>query len=352
MPNAILPHNHSRFTTAIWRRVRARTGRKRAVILALPLSLIGLLQACGDRADVVLYVATDQVTSSKIVALFEKRTGLHVRARYDTEANKTVGLVQALIQERQHARADVFWNNEIVHTARLAKLGLLEPYDSPSARDIPPQFRGPRHLYTGFAARARVLIVNTKRLPDKAAYPTSMWDLIAPRFRGQGTMAKPLTGTTLTHVAALFTTLGKTEATRFLDGLHDNGVAMLQSNGATMRAVAAGDYAFGFTDTDDFHVASVEKGFSVAAVYPDQDGVGTFLIPNTVALVRNGPHPKNGRKLIDFLLSPEVEAALAASRSAQISVRTAIKFRIAKWDPAKTAEWLEQHMRTLTTRDW
>lgn len=328
------------------------------ILLSVALSV---LASCG-RHDVVLYVATDQNTSSRVVALFEQATGLRVRARYDTEADKTVGIVNALIQEQENPRCDVFWNNEIVHTARLMKLGLLEPYDSPSAADIPPPFRGPGNHYTGFAARARVLIVNTDRLPDPADRPTSMWDLIAPRFRGMATMARPLTGTTLTHVAALFTSLGEVKANRFLGGLAGNGTALLKGNGQTMRQVGSGEFAFGFTDTDDFNVALNVKKLPVAVVYPDQDGCGTFVIPNTVALIKGAPHPENARRLIDFLLSKEVEALLASSRSAQIPVRRTVarpdhvrsaeSFKVAAWDPLATAEWMERNMDKLTTRGW
>lgn len=332
----------------------------------LALTGILLFSACGAKHDVVLYCATDQNTSSQVVKLFEEKTGLKVKALYDTEANKTVGLVNALMEEARQPRCDVFWNNEIVHTARLMKRGLLTPYASPMAKDIPSRFQGPGHHWTGFAARARVFIVNTHKLAvdKKDQWPHSLWDLIHPRFKGQGTMAKPVTGTTLTHVAAIFATLGDKEGMRFLDGLKANQVGIVKSNGATMRQVSEGGFAFGFTDTDDFNVAKTVKGFSVDAVYPDQgeDDMGTLLIPNTVALVKGGPHPDNAKKLIDFLLSPEVEEFLAASRSAQIPVRDSVKrpshvrrlgeIKVMDWDPVQTADWMDRNLKMLHTRDW
>ena len=58
----------------------------------------------------------------------------------------------------------------------------------------------------------------------------------------------------------------------------------------------------------------------VAIVYPDQrpGGLGTLFIPNTLAIIRGGPHPAAARRLVDYLLSPEVETMLAAGPSAQI----------------------------------
>ena len=332
-----------------------------------PLVLLGTVTlflgtACSHKAesDVVLYCATDQHTAEKIVRLFEKETGIPVKARYDTEANKTVGLVMALMEEAKNPRADVFWNNEIIHTIRLGKAGILKPYDWPGAKGIEARWKDPKGRFAGFGARARVLIVNTEKLPDPKARPKSIWDLIDPRFKGKGVMARPLTGTTLTHVAALFQTLGEKEARRFLDGLKKNEVALAKSNGAVMRMVSAKEGpAFGLTDTDDFNVA-LRKGFPVIAVYPDQEGMGTFVIPNTVALIKGSPNPKNGKKLADFLCSARVEALLARSGSAQIplhkgaevpkEVRPLSSFKAATWDFAKAAEIMDKILPELRER--
>jgi iron(III) transport system substrate-binding protein len=54
---------------------------------------------------------------------------------------------------------------------------------------------------------------------------------------------------------------------------------------------------------------------------PDKDGIGTLLIPNTVALIKGGTNPQAEKQFIDFLLSKEVEAMLAASDAGQISLR-------------------------------
>lgn len=308
------------------------------------------LGACGG-ADVTLYVALDQEHSEKLVKLFEEETGLSVNAQFDTEASKTVGLVARIVEERKRPLCDVFWNNELAHTVRLAQQGLLQAYVSPAAKDVPARFKDPRGRWTGFAARARILIVNTERIPDPADRPKSMWDLLDPRWRGQCGIARPLTGTTLTHFCALYHRLGPIDFSRFQDGLERNEVAMLQSNGATMRAVATGRLAFAFTDTDDFHVA-LTKGHPVVAVFPDQgEGqIGTMLIPNSVGIVAGAPHPAAARKLVDFLLSKRVEAMLAASKSAQIPLRPDVpgpralpplrSLKLMEWDPEVVARSL------------
>jgi len=49
------------------------------------------------------------------------------------------------------------------------------------------------------------------------------------------------------------------------------------------------------------------------------------LIPNTVCLIKNSPHPDEARKLIDYILSREVEGKLAFSQSMQIPLRKDVK---------------------------
>src|SRR5262249_42678086 len=68
----------------------------------------------------------------------------------------------------------------------------------------------------------------------------------------------------------------------------------------------------------------IDDGKPLGIIYPDQHGIGTLLTPNCAALVKKAPHLETGRRLIDYLLSREVEAALARTRSRQIPLRPGI----------------------------
>jgi iron(III) transport system substrate-binding protein len=43
-----------------------------------------------------------------------------------------------------------------------------------------------------------------------------------------------------------------------------------------------------------------------------------------VSLVANAPHPDEAKKLVDYLLSPDVERALAASEAVQIPLHAGV----------------------------
>lgn len=286
-----------------------------------------LLASCGAEPDILIYCAHDQVHAEPILREFERRTGLRVRAEFDIEAHKTVGLVQRIEEEaRRRPRCDVFWNNEFAHSVALAEKGLLAPYDSPAAADIPEEFRDPERRWTGFAARARCYIVNTELLEPTQL--SSSLDLVDPRWRGRTALARPLSGTTLTHLTALYTLWGEQRTRSYLQSMREMEVSFPPGNGPLARLVGAGELTFGWTDTDDYNVRRL-AGDPVEIVFPDggEDGIGVLFIPNTVMLLAHAPHPEPAKRLIDFLLSPEVEELLADSRAAQIPLHRALAGR-------------------------
>ena len=106
-----------------------------------------------QREEVVVYCALDREFSEAVLERYELETNLRVLPKYDIESTKTVGLASALIAERNRPRCDLFWNNEILHTLRLKKLGLLESYEVDHPDRWPDQFRDQQQQWYGFAAR-------------------------------------------------------------------------------------------------------------------------------------------------------------------------------------------------------
>ena len=283
------------------------------------LALLLCATAVGE--EVVVYTALDEIYSRSVLDAFEEKTGIRVRAAYDSEASKTTGLVNRILAEQRRPRCDVFWNNEVAQTIVLQQKGALEPYHSPNADAIPDGFKDADGYWTGFAARSRVIIYNTNLVDEP---PASIDDLLDVKWKGKCTIALPLFGTTATHAAALFAQWGEADAKTFFRNLKVNDVAILPGNAQVRDMVAKGEYAWGLTDTDDANGA-IEDGLPAKWLLPDQgEGIGTLLIPNTVALIKNAPNPEAAKKLIDYLLSPEVEAMLAKMRSIQIPLNPAV----------------------------
>src|SRR5207248_7864251 len=200
------------------------------------------------RPEVVVYCSLDEPYARPILEGYARRTGVRVVPLFDTEATKSVGLAQRIRAERARPRADVFWSSEAVRLIQLKLDGVLAPYASPSAAGIPAQFRDREGEWTGFAARARVIAYNTRRV---ARPPQSILDVARPEWKGQAALSDPRAGSAATEAAALFTVLGPARAEAFYRDLKRLGAHIVDGNSVAAEWTARGDTEIGLTDTDD-----------------------------------------------------------------------------------------------------
>ena len=295
-----------------------------AVLLVLPAG-------CGSDSSstrrVVVYVSADEQIAREVLDAFQQRTGIDVLLIGDSEASKTTGLVQRLRAEHDAPIADVFWSSEAMQTIGLAGEGVLATCDDV---DWPREHRDEGGRWFAFSPRPRVIVFDPARLPASDR-PATWSDAVDGRFTDRIVMADPRFGTTGGHLAAMevaWSAAGTPERfDAFLDGLRRSRVRLLPGgNAAVVEAVANGEADIGFTDADDVRAARV-RGLEVELLYPrHHEGVGggTFLMPNTVAIVDGAPHPREARELLSFLLSDETARRLAASGSGNVPLQPAV----------------------------
>ena len=298
------------------------TRRGTALIAGLFVAMATLGCAQTPSEQVVVYTSVDQVFAEPVLLAFEQLSGIDVRAVYDTEETKSTGVLNRLLAEAQHPRADVFWSGDPIRPQILITRGLVAPYAPVAAEGIPAAFRATDGTWTGFSARARVILVNTELVPESER-PGSIRDYLDPRWKDRTAIANPAYGTTTTHIAALFEAWGDEEGRAFLTGLSDNGVRVAASNGEVKRLVAAGEVAWGVVDTDDAAVA-VESGAPVAVIFPDDGGLGTLVIPTVAVRIAGSPNPEPAEALVDYLVSAEVEQAMAEAACRQMPLRAGV----------------------------
>ncbi len=269
-----------------------------------------------------MYCSVDQEIAEPIIAEFEKQTGIKVLARFDTEASKTVGLVQKIKAEAASPVADVFWSSEIFHTIRLARDSLLASYSSDATRGWPALHADADGRWYGFALRARVIAYSTERVSAEDA-PKSLEDVLDSKWKDRLVMAAPEFGTTGGDVASWFVHYGAARARQILEGLKGNDMRIVAGNSTAVRMVATGQADVCFTDTDDVYAAQ-RNGWPVAMNFLDQSGDGVLTIPNTAAVIKGATHPEEAGELMDFLLSEQLEGMLAASDSHNTPVHKAL----------------------------
>ncbi len=317
------------------------------------LVFLTLLLGC-DKApannSLTIYTSVDQPVAEPILKAFKKKTGIKVNARYDTEANKSVGLAERLRAEKDHPQADVWWGNEIFLTINLASDGCLVAYDSPSSTDIPAKFKAADHRWAASGMRVRVIAWNTSHPTRESIIPFKVEDLKAEWLKNKIVMARPVAGTTAGHVAALYSIWGDAKADAYFKALHDNGIKLVGGNSIVAQGVGSQQFWAGLTDNDDVD-AAIAAGGDVSPVLPDQkpDESGTLAIPCTVGQVAGTTQTAAAHQLIDYLLSKEVEQQLIAAKFVKYSVRAGPgEIRTMDVDYPKAAAILPQATRRAT----
>lgn len=334
----------------------------------------------GAEDRVVVYCSADAVYFQPVLAAFTKSTGIKVEPIFDTEATKTFGLVQRLLNEHEGEKgatgvkgaADVFVSSEAFGMIRLDRAGVLEKYTSEAAEGMfekvggwPRMLRAKDGTWYGFARRARVLVYNTKFVKPEEV-PTRLAQMTDARWKGRVGIARPQFGTTRGHMAALRMACGESAYAKWLEGLKANDLRLYDGNASVVRAVATGEIHIGLTDVDDVHAGWANKwplamtmpgnqvemmthnrtmpnvpyvvaqGEPVVVgsdkvempvtrlVYPES----TLQSPHTVGIVKGGAHPAAARKFVEFMLTREVDEILSSGEA-----KTAPTFHILFQDP-------------------
>jgi iron(III) transport system substrate-binding protein len=244
-----------------------------------------------DSPEIIVYAAQDQVYAEPILKEFENQTGIRVRAIYDSEAVKTVGLANRLIAEQGRPLCDVFWGNEELRTRQLAARGIFRETNGWAA--------------FGYRSRRMAVRAGTTNL----LLPGSWAELTNVTYRQQVAVAYPLFGTTATHFMALRHHWGESNWLNWCRAFVANQPYIVDGNSVAVKFLERGQANIALTDSDDIE-ASRRQGTALQALPFDSE---TLLIPNTVGVIRDCPNPVAAQKLFVYLQSSAVIDRLIAA---------------------------------------
>ena len=141
-------------------------------------------------------------------------------------------------------------------------------------------------------------------------------------------MAYPLFGTTAAHFLALRQRWGAANWTGWCKQFIQNKPFLVDGNSVVVNLVGRGEAQLGLTDSDDI-AAGQRNGLPISALPMTEE---TLLIPNAVAVVRDGPNPESARKLFAWLQRPEVVQQLVRASALEGTTRTGTSFLTPEWD--------------------
>lgn len=245
----------------------------------------------GNSQTVTVYTSQPD---QDIAALVDAFTAAHPDVTVDVFRSGTEEILgRARAEHSNNALGgDVFLIADEVSMQALRGDGLLSPYQSPAAAELPHEFADPDGYFTGTKLISTGLVVNTDSV---AAEPASWFELAEAE---SVVMPSPL----YSGAAAYNVTLMSEDPAfgwTFWEDLAPR-TTVVQGNGAVLESVASGDAEYGLI-VDFMAIRAAAEGSPVAFSYPDE---GVPVITEPIALSASGADNDAARVFIDFVLSP------------------------------------------------
>jgi iron(III) transport system substrate-binding protein len=291
--------------------------RRTGVLLALVAALAVVAASCGDDSgatgspeegrSLTIYSGREEEFVASLFEQFEADTGIQVDVRYGDSAE----LAATLVEEGDGSPADVFFSQDAGSLGAVAEAGLFAEIDAEMLERVEERFRSPEGLWVGTSGRGRVAVYNTEVL-DVSELPASILDLADPRWDGK--IGLPPTNSSFqAHVAAMTLTIGEGPTRDWLEGLMANGVLFYEDNGATTRAVAAGEIEVGLVNHYyKFEVEAEDGSLPIANHYFESGDPGSFVNTAGVGILASGEHADTARSFVDYVIGEEGQRWVAS----------------------------------------
>lgn len=278
--------------------------RNNLFLLVLVLVIVytcTMIPAVMGAGKVVVYSPAPKSTSDLVVEMWNKK---YPDISVEIISSGTGELATRLRAESVNPRADILFTGGTETVDGI--LELFQPYKSVNDAAFKKGFKHPKHYYYAFSLPLQVFIINTKMISEKEA-PKKWKELGDAKWKGKIIMANPaVSGSGYAQLNIMLQLYGWDMVKKVV-----NNANITSSSKLSYQGVGNGEYAIGLTgEANVFNL--METGYPVKAVYPKD---GTALRYDTIALVKNGPNPENGKKFVDFVTSKEVMSAIAQAES-------------------------------------
>lgn len=263
----------------------------------LVVASLALAGIAAQAQSVVLYSSNNPEAIANASALLKKKNG---KANVQSVTGGTGTLMKRIQAESANPGGDIFWSGGVGTLAAFTQL--MEPYVSPEAKAIGAQFLGPKNTFIGTNVHVMVLMVNDRQLKGMAA-PKTWADLMKPEWKGKFVITDPArSGTAFIQVYGLLKQFGR----EGVEKIARNAV-VVQSSGAVVKSVAAGEYPVGITIESSAYefVAGGQK--EIKLVYPAD---GTYLGAEGMFIVKGAKNMALAKEFYDVLLSKQAQETL------------------------------------------
>ncbi|SOC00502.1 iron(III) transport system substrate-binding protein [Rhodobacter sp. JA431] len=249
-------------------------------------------------ADITVYSAGPASLIEKLSTGFTAETGIKVDV-----FQATTGKVMARLEaEAANPVADVVISASWGTATSMAADGKLLAYTSPNAEMVPDFLKTDYAVAQGISALA-IAWNPTSGLPK----PTDWADLTTAEYKDMVTLPDPAkSGSMFELVSALDGVIGA----QIFDALAANGAIVAGANADALNPVLQGAKGAVFGAVDYISMAAAAKGETVEEIFPTS---GTVVAPRPAMILQSSPQPEEAKQFIDYMLSEEGQAMVAAT---------------------------------------
>jgi len=225
--------------------------------------------------------------------------------------NKNSGqTLSQLIAEKKNPVADVAYYG-VSFGIKAKEAGVVTPYKPAHWDDIPAGLKDPEGNWFTIHFGTIGFFVNKDALEGKPA-PRSFKDLLDPQYKGMIGYLDP--------TSAFVGYAGAVAVNESMGGSMDNFDAAvnyfkeLKKNEpivpkqTSYARVLSGEIPILFDYDFNAYRAKYKDNANVEFVIPEE---GSIMVPYVMSLVKNGPNPENGKKVLDFIMSDKGQAVWA-----------------------------------------
>ena len=280
------------------------------VLLALVM-VFGCVSALA--ADLVIYSARNERLNNIVIPGFEAATGLTVEM-----ITGSTGEVNQRIKaevESGNVTVDIHWAAD--ETMLSANRDMFQPYVSTENAAMMPLFQNDgTNVFNPAFAEPNVIIVNTEKLAEIGVTVESYADLLNPALKGKIISADPANSSSAFQcLIGMLYGMGEGDpmsdkAWAFIDEFLTNLDGKVASSSSQVyNGVANGEYYVGLSYEDPCVELEAAGAQPVKVVYPKE---GVIFPGQSVQIVKNAPNLEAAQKFVDYVLSEEVQTAVAA----------------------------------------
>ena len=216
-----------------------------AVVTALATAIAvagGAVSAPAQGTSLTVYSGRDATFVQPLYDRFERETGIEMNVRYASSA----ALATTLVEEGRNSPADLYWSQEPGTLGLVAARGLLTRLPQKTTARVASRFTTRSRRWVGTTARSRVLVYNTRAVPENTL-PTSVWQLANPAWKGRIGLA-PTNASFQAFLGATIHLHGENRVRDWLRALQANDVRFYPNNTTVVQAVGRGDVHVGLVN--------------------------------------------------------------------------------------------------------